>query len=111
MSTIVVNKQYRDRQKRKDAVISAFIGVFALLWLLPLVWTLYSSLRPYNDLESYGVFSFPHTLNLENYFNAIRRMNIPLYFMNTAIITLPAVFLTLFLEETQPSKDYSTLIE
>jgi multiple sugar transport system permease protein len=61
------------------------------------VWTLYSSLRPYIDLQANGVFSVPETLNLENYFNAIRRMNLPLYFTNTAIITIPAVFLTLFL--------------
>ena len=97
MSTIVVNKEYRDKQKRKDSLISIFIGIFALAWVFPLVWTLYSSLRPYKDLQANGVFSFPHTLNFENYFNAIRRMNIPLYFTNTAVITIPAVFLTLFL--------------
>ena len=97
MSTIVVNKEYRDRQKRKDTAISIFIGIFAVAWIFPLVWTLYSSLRPYIDLQANGVFSFPETLNLDNYFNAIRRMNLPLYFTNTAIITIPAVFLTLFL--------------
>ncbi len=97
MSTIVVNKEYRDRQKRKDTAISIFIGIFAIAWIFPLVWTLYSSLRPYIDLQVNGVFSVPETLNLANYFNAIRRMNLPLYFTNTAIITIPAVFLTLFL--------------
>ncbi|MEY4970433.1 MAG: hypothetical protein RLZZ277_664 [Actinomycetota bacterium] len=97
MSGIVVNKEYRDKQKRKDSLISLFIGIFALLWIFPLVWTLYSSLRPYVDLEANGVFSVPSTLNLQNYFDAIRRMNLPLYFANTAIITIPAVFLTLFL--------------
>jgi multiple sugar transport system permease protein len=97
MSTIVVNKEYRDRQKRKDAAISIFIGIFAIAWIFPLLWTVYSSLRPYIDLQANGVFSVPETLNLENYFNAIRRMNLPLYFTNTAIITIPAVFLTLFL--------------
>lgn len=97
MSTLVVNKAYRDKQKRKDRAISAFIGIFAILWILPLVWTLYSSLRPYKDLQANGIFSFPETLNLANYIEAIQRMNIPLYFTNTAIITIPAVFLTLFL--------------
>jgi multiple sugar transport system permease protein len=97
MSTIVVNSKYRNRQKVKDAVISLFIGAFALLWLLPLVWTLYSSLRPYKDLRANGIFSFPETLNLDNYASALERMNIGLYFSNTMIITIPAVFLTLFL--------------
>lgn len=97
MSSIVVSKEYRDRQKRKDTLISFFIGTFAILWILPLAWTLYSSLRPYIDLQVNGIFSFPETLNLENYSNALRRMNIGLYFTNTAIITIPAVFFTLFL--------------
>jgi multiple sugar transport system permease protein len=97
MSTIVVNTKYRNRQKRKDALISIFIGTFALLWLLPLLWTLYSSLRPYKDLRANGIFSFPETLNLDNYASALERMNIGLYFSNTMIITIPAVFLTLFL--------------
>jgi multiple sugar transport system permease protein len=97
MSTIVVNKQYRDRQKRKDTAISIFIGIFAILWILPLAWTLYSSLRPYIDLQVHGVFSLPSTLNLENYFHAMRQMNLGLYFTNTVIITVPAVVLTLFL--------------
>ena len=97
MSTIVVNKEYRDRQKRKDTAISIFIGIFAILWILPLAWTLYSSLRPYIDLQVHGVFSLPSTLNLENYFHAMRQMNLGLYFTNTVIITVPAVVLTLFL--------------
>jgi multiple sugar transport system permease protein len=97
MSGIVVNKEYRDRQARKDVFISIFIGIFALIWVLPLAWTLYSSLRPYIDLQKYGVFSFPHSLNFHNYTEALSRMNIGLYFTNTAIITIPAVFLTLFL--------------
>lgn len=97
MSTIVVNSKYRNRQKVKDAVISLFIGTFAILWLLPLGWTLYSSLRPYKDLRANGIFSFPETLNLDNYASALERMNIGLYFSNTMIITIPAVFLTLFL--------------
>jgi multiple sugar transport system permease protein len=97
MSTIVVNEKYRNRQKRKDAIISIFIGTFAILWLLPLLWTLYSSLRPYKDLRANGIFSFPETLNLDNYASALERMNIGLYFSNTMIITIPAVFLTLFL--------------
>jgi ABC-type glycerol-3-phosphate transport system permease component len=39
---------------------------------------------------------FLKTLNLDNYAQAISRMDLPLYFWNTALITIPAVFLTLF---------------
>jgi len=85
----------KDSQKRKDRIISVFIGIFALVWLFPIAWTLFSSLRPYKDVRANGIFSFPKTLNFDNYFEAIRRMELPQYFWNTVVITIPAVFLIL----------------
>jgi multiple sugar transport system permease protein len=96
MSSIVQNKKYRDRQKRKDAVISFFIGVFAFIWLVPILWTFWTSLRPYQDIIQRGVFSRPDTLNLDNYFNAYRQMEIWGYLSNSFIVAIPAVILTLF---------------
>jgi multiple sugar transport system permease protein len=87
----------KDAQKIKDRIISVFIGLFALLWLFPIAWTLFSSLRPYKDVRANGIFSFPNTLNFDNYFEAIRRMELPQYFWNTIAITIPAVFLILLL--------------
>ncbi|MCF8529049.1 MAG: carbohydrate ABC transporter permease [Aquiluna sp.] len=87
----------KDAQKVKDRIISIFIGLFALVWLFPIAWTLFSSLRPYKDVRANGIFSFPNTLNFDNYFEAIRRMELPQYFWNTIAITVPAVFLILLL--------------
>lgn len=97
MTTIVHDKKYRDKQKVKDGFISAFIGFFALLWMLPILWTFWTSLRPYNDVISYGVFSRPRHLDFANYINAFREMRIFRYFLNTLYVTAPAVLLTLFL--------------
>lgn len=88
---------YKDRQKTKDRIISIFIGFFAIVWLLPIAWTVWTSFRPYSDVERYGTFSIPRKLSLGNYSEAISRMELPTYFLNSAIITIPAVFLTLFL--------------
>jgi multiple sugar transport system permease protein len=88
--------KYKNKQKVKDRFISAFIGVFAIVWIFPIAWTIWTSLRPYKDVRSNGLFSIPKTLNLDNYTEAISRMDLPLYFWNTALITVPAVFLTLF---------------
>jgi len=97
MTTIVHDKKYRDKQKVKDGFISAFIGVFAIIWLFPILWTFWTSLRPYNDVISYGVFSRPRHLNFDNYVNAFQKMRIMRYFLNTFYVTAPAVILTLFL--------------
>ncbi len=96
MTTIVKSSKYRNRQKIKDRYISVFIGFFAILWISPVLWTLFSSLRPYIDVRAYGVFSIPRRLNLDNYVTALTRMELPTYLFNSVLITAPAVFLTLF---------------
>ena len=96
MSKAAKNKNYKNRQKQKDFMISLFIGVFGVVWLIPILWTIWTSLRPYEDIIQNGVFSFPKTLNLDNYVDAFRQMDIFQYLANSFIVAIPAVFLTLF---------------
>ena len=96
-STIVQNKEYKNKQKVKDNFISAIIGFFAFVWIFPILWTVWTSLRPYNDIISYGVFSWPRHLNLDNYFHAFRVMGLSKYFLNTLYVMVPSVILILFL--------------
>ena len=96
MSHIVQNKKYRNRQKIKDNFISLFIGIFAILWMVPILWTFWTSLRPYSDIIQEGVFSRPDTLNFKNYADAYRLMDIWEYLSNSFIVAIPAVILTLF---------------
>ena len=96
MSHVVLDKKYRDKQKRKDRAISAFIGFFAIVWIFPILWTIWTSLRPYQDIIEDGVFSWPRHLNLDNYLQALRQMNIEKYLINSFIVAIPAVILTLF---------------
>jgi multiple sugar transport system permease protein len=96
MSKAAKNRDYKNRQKQKDFMISLFIGVFGVLWLIPILWTIWTSLRPYEDIIQNGVFSFPKTLNLDNYVDAFRQMDIFQYLANSFIVAIPAVFLTLF---------------
>lgn len=96
MSSFASDKKYRDKQKRKDFFISIFIGIFALVWIFPILWTIWTSLRPYQDIIEDGVFSWPRNLNLDNYVEAFRLMNITQYLSNSFIVAIPAVVLTLF---------------
>jgi len=93
--TATISRRYRGRQRVKDRFISIFIGIFALVWIFPIVWTLWSSLRPYSEIRANGVFSVPESIGLDNYSTAIQRMDLPTYLWNSLIITAPAVFLTL----------------
>ena len=96
----VLNEQGKKKKKLyaqdiKDRFISLFIGVFAIAWIFPIVWTLWSSLRPYKEIRQGGVFSPPQELGFFNYAEAVDRMQLPTYFWNTVVITVPAVFLIL----------------
>ena len=68
-----------------------------MLWLFPLVWAIYTSLRPYADTALRGYVSLPGTLNLDNYITAWNQGEIPKYFVNSVVIVVPAVILVLFL--------------
>lgn len=82
-------------QQIKDRFISIFIGIFAIAWIFPVAWTLWSSLRPYKEILAGGVLSPPQELGFTNYVDAIDRMQLPQYLWNTAVITIPSVFLIL----------------
>ena len=67
--------KYRNKQKIKDGFISTLIGVFAIVWIFPIAWTIWTSLRPYKDVRANGVFSMPKTLNLQLFFEACDKGN------------------------------------
>jgi multiple sugar transport system permease protein len=87
----------RKRFNRRRAGLHAFLIFISLVWLFPLAWAIYTSLRPIGETTQYGYFSLPHTLNLDNYVNAWNQSDIPRYFLNTVIIVIPAVIAVLFL--------------
>ena len=86
------------RQKRlRRAGLQAFLITMSVIWLLPLLWAVYTSFRPYGETAKYGYVSIAGTYNLDNYVNSFNQGELPKYFFNTVIILVPAVILVLFL--------------
>jgi len=73
-----------------------FLLAVAVMWLIPLGWTLYTALRPFADTAKYGYFSFGGGYSLDNFATAWTQAGMGKYFVNSAIITIPTVLLTLF---------------
>jgi multiple sugar transport system permease protein len=90
------------RERRRSVIrwprvgIHAFLIVVAILWLAPVIWALYTSLRPYSETAEKGYVSLPDTITFENYTNAWTNGEIPHFFWNSLLITLPAMAITLF---------------
>jgi multiple sugar transport system permease protein len=84
------------RRRPKHVRVQLFLAVAAVLWLIPIVWTVYTSLRPYSDTAEHGYVSLPRSISFSNYTNAWSQADLPHYFLNSLIITVPAVIVTLF---------------
>jgi len=74
----------------------AFLTVMALVWLVPLLWALFTALRPKASTDKYGYFSVKGTFNFHNFSQAWTQGTFKTYFTNSIIITVPTVLLTLF---------------
>ncbi|AGS73030.1 carbohydrate ABC transporter permease [Streptomyces collinus] len=78
-------------------LLHVFLTGTALAWLAPLLWAVFSALRPYAETSAKGYVSWPDTLNLDNFTRAFQQSDMLHYFGNTLVIAVPAVLVTLFL--------------
>ena len=98
-STETVTPDHPDEPRRKKRHYGTHLVLLALsvMWLVPLVWTLFTSLRPKADTDKYGYFSTGGSFNFDNFANAWQQAGLAKYFVNSVIITVPTVLLTLVL--------------
>ncbi|MDA0168468.1 carbohydrate ABC transporter permease [Solirubrobacter taibaiensis] len=75
----------------------AFLSAVAIVWLLPFIYTLYTSLRPYAETAEHGYASVAGTLTFDNYSAAWTSAELPHFYLNSLIVTAPAIVLTLLL--------------
>ncbi|WP_327692945.1 carbohydrate ABC transporter permease [Streptomyces sp. NBC_00459] len=96
MSTTVMTK-VRTPVRPARVLLHLFLAGAALAWLAPLLWAMYSAMRPYAETSEKGYVSWPDKLSFDNFTNAFTQSDMGHYFVNTLIIAVPAVLVTLFL--------------
>jgi multiple sugar transport system permease protein len=79
------------------ALLWVFLLFLALLWLAPVIGSLITSLRPFDDILLRGPFALPKEITFQNFVNAWERARVDRYLLNSFIITIPALVFTLFL--------------
>ncbi|MEU1801501.1 carbohydrate ABC transporter permease [Streptomyces sp. NPDC019937] len=77
--------------------LHAFLMTVSLAFLAPLLLAVYASLRPYEETAEYGYFSLPRHLSFDYYRQAFVDSGMSKYFLNSILIAVPGVLLTLFL--------------
>ncbi len=87
----------KPKRRTGRVALHVFLIVTSLVWLLPVLWAVYTALRPYGDTAKYGYVSIGGSYGFENFITAWTRIDMPKFFGNTLIVVIPAVILTLFL--------------
>ncbi|MFD4644279.1 carbohydrate ABC transporter permease [Lentzea sp. NPDC058436] len=77
--------------------LHVFLILTCLMTLTPLLWAVYASLRTYDDTSVNGYFSVAKSLTLDNFAKAWEIGDLPHFYWNTFLITVPALILTLVL--------------
>jgi multiple sugar transport system permease protein len=62
-----------------------------------LLWAIYAALRPVSETIINGYLSWPKTLNFNNFTTFWTEADLPYFYLNTLVIVVPAVILTLLL--------------
>jgi multiple sugar transport system permease protein len=86
----------RRRLSPARILLNVFLTATALAWLFPVFWAVFNSFRDYDYTSTHGYVSLGG-FTFENYTNAWEQGEFTRHFLNSLIITVPAVLLTLFL--------------
>jgi multiple sugar transport system permease protein len=93
----VPKRQTRSRTTVGSMAAQAFLLIAAVLWLVPILFALYVALRPEEETNRLGYVSIAHKLTFDNFTTAWKQSDMQRYFINSLIITVPAVIITLLL--------------
>ncbi|MEO0389854.1 MAG: carbohydrate ABC transporter permease [Pseudomonadota bacterium] len=76
----------------------AFLPIALLIWLLPLIAIFLTSIRPGSDINAGNVFGWPSSFELlTNYTAVFTQSQAAMYLMNSFMITVPAVVISVVL--------------
>lgn len=83
-------------------VLTITLIIVGLIFIFPFIWMVLSSLKLNKDVLAIPIKFFPPVWNFKSYYNAFHYLDydFPRYFLNSFIVAIFAVLLTLFLSTT-----------
>lgn len=90
----------RRRSRRHAAGTAGFHAagiLISLAWFAPILIVVLTSIRTFDDIAANGIASFPQSFTLESYAQAWTQGGLFGAFVNSMIVTIPTVVVTLFL--------------
>jgi raffinose/stachyose/melibiose transport system permease protein len=78
----------KGEERNASIMVYVILGFMALVWLVPFVFIILTSVRSMNDLISNGVFAWPNQIVLSNFQRAWTIGNFSIYFRNSLLLIL-----------------------
>jgi raffinose/stachyose/melibiose transport system permease protein len=83
------------RIKTRTVLTMVFLTVVCAIWIYPFLWTLSASLKSQQEIFTSGLDLIPDNFLFENYTRAWVTANFSTYMVNTVIVTVSTVVLTI----------------
>ncbi|HEX3075331.1 MAG TPA: carbohydrate ABC transporter permease [Lachnospiraceae bacterium] len=77
------------------SIFNIFCWIYAAISLYPVIWLIFYSFKNNSEIFVTNPFGFPTTLHLENYTKAWSQYDVPMYFINSLIVSVVTVILTI----------------
>jgi multiple sugar transport system permease protein len=90
-------KRTRRRLTVGRVAAQVFMIGATIAWITPILFALYVALRPKKETDRLGYVSVAHNLTFQNFKDAWTQSEMWHYFVNSVVITVPAVIITLLL--------------
>lgn len=85
------------RNKKNERIINVIFLIIAILvaviMIIPFLWMLSASFKLKNEIFSVPIQWIPKTFHMDNYDEVLNEINFPVYFLNTAKITISITLL------------------
>ena len=88
-------RRRKRRAKPSRIALHAFLILTVLVWASPILWAIFTAMRPYSDTSEHGYVSWPRAFNFTNFTNAYSQSGMLHYFWNSIIVAIPAIFVIL----------------
>ena len=81
----------KEKKRGVHPIILTIVWIGAFIWLIPIVGSILTSLRGFDDFNERGFWSIPERISLDNYVKAWGKMGIDKYLLNSFIVTIPSL--------------------
>ncbi|AGB41262.1 ABC-type sugar transport system, permease component [Halobacteroides halobius DSM 5150] len=81
-------------------LVSSITILFAVIWLVPLVWMLSTSLKPESQVVSWPINLIPENFSLKNYSQLLLGKDVPVFrwFFNSTVVATMTTIIVLFID-------------